>query len=109
MENQGTTKVVKVNLPGGSQETATKVAGTGKGVIGHEEKTNRQVAKDTKVNNLPSLSTQRAGTNYFILSLFGQIINTFNYPLRRKRRGNREWRLNAGTKETQNRSPDQGA
>jgi len=48
MENQGTTKVVKVNLPGGSQETATKVAGTGKGVIGHEEKTNRQVAKDTK-------------------------------------------------------------
>ncbi len=67
MENQGTTKVVKVNLPGGSQETATKVAGTGKGVIGHEEKTNRQVAKDTKVNNLLSLSTQRAGTNSSIL------------------------------------------
>ena len=64
MENS---KVVKVNLPGGSQEKATKVAGTGKGEIGHEEKTNRQVAKDTKVNNLLSLSTQRAGTNSSIL------------------------------------------
>ena len=41
--------VVKVNLPGGSQEKATKVAGTGKGVIRHKEKTNRQVAKDTKL------------------------------------------------------------
>ena len=45
MENS---KVVKVNLPGGSQKKATQVAGTGKGEIGHEEKTNRQVVKDTK-------------------------------------------------------------
>ena len=98
MENS---KVVKVNLPGGRQEKATKVAGTGKGEIGHEEKTNRQVAKDTKVNNPLSLSTQRTGTNSSILflSLFGQITKTFNYPLRRKRRrGNRERRLTAGTK-----------
>ena len=80
MENQGTTKVVKVNLPGGSQETATKVAGTGKGVIGHEEKTNRQVAKDTKVNNLLSLSTQRAGTNYLFCLCLDKLLTHLTTP-----------------------------